>query len=81
MNIKLQFVRCVLIAVIPLFLSGCVAVVAGGAFYSHNKSKELCAELLKDPDFTEKMKEDEYREYYEKVCKPEKEKSEEELSE
>lgn len=62
--------RVALTCVLIVLLAGCVPVLVAGIFYSTNKSKQLCSELVKDPDFVEKMKISEYREYHRKVCKP-----------
>lgn len=57
-------------SILVLSSSGCVPMLIGGAFYSTNTSKKLCADLLDDENLTEKIKIPEYREYYQKVCKP-----------
>ena len=61
---------------VVLLLVGCVPVLVGGAFYSHNVSKKSCSELNKSPDLVEKLKIPEFKAHYNKVCKSDKKKEE-----
>lgn len=62
--------KIILLSTSTLFVSSCLPVMVAGMFYSSNQSKQMCANIMAAPDFLERMKIPEYREFHQKVCKP-----------
>ena len=49
-------------------LSGCAAAAIGGYAYNKAVEKETCTDLMKDKDFSEKMKVEAYKNKFDKMC-------------